>query len=170
MTLPQSDAGSGKLARAGLAACILGLVLCPFAYIAMGALRGFAPAFSWLTLPPLLAGSGYLLYRFLSNRPRATTGKVPLLLELISALLIAAFLVIVSGFTLFSIVERVGLFCMLFLICTLLALPIVLLRKTALADRLARLQGKLSLGLMLLVLLAAIAATGLYLIRPPAFL
>lgn len=43
----------------GLAACVLGLVLCPFAYIAIGALSGFAPAFALIALPPLL------LYRYL---------------------------------------------------------------------------------------------------------
>jgi hypothetical protein len=47
----QSEVAGSKLPNLGLSACVLGLVLCPFAYIAIGALTGCAPAFSFLALP-----------------------------------------------------------------------------------------------------------------------
>ncbi len=44
----------------GAAACILGILVVPYLYIALGALFSFPLAFSLIMLPPLLVGSGFL--------------------------------------------------------------------------------------------------------------
>lgn len=166
----QSDASVANLPKAALAACILGLVLSPFGYIAMGALAGFAPAFAWLALPPLLASVGYLLVRFLAGPGRGAASKWGLLAALFSWLVIAAFLLVISGFTLLTGLERIGLFATVFLAVTLFSLPIFLLRRTALEARLTPLPQSLTLFLLLSVLAVAAVATGNYLLHAPAFL
>ncbi len=170
MKLQQSESAGPHLPSAGLAACFLGLVLSPFAYIGIGALGGFAPAFSFLMLPPLLASVGYLLYRFLSRPTRDSPGYLLVLIEIVSWISITAFLVMVSNFTLLTKFERIGLFSTLFLAATLVSLPTVLMRRTALEERLRRLPNAVTLLLLLAVLLAAVATMTLYLLRAPAFL
>lgn len=170
MKLQQSESAGPHLPSAGLAACFLGLVLSPFAYIGIGALGGFAPAFSFLTLPPLLASVGYLLYRFLSRPTRDSPSYLLVLTEIVSWIPITAFLVMVSNFTLLTKLERIGLFSTLFLVATLVSLPTVLMRRTALEERLRRLPDVVTLLLLLAVLLAAVATMTIYLLRAPAFL
>lgn len=170
MKLQQSEVAGPHLPSAGLSACILGLVLCPFAYIVIGALAGFAPAFSFLTLPPLLASAGYLLYRFLAKPGRGSSSQLLVLAEIVSWILIAAFLVLISGFTLLTSFERIGLFFTLFLVAALVSLPAVLIRHTALEQRLRRLPDVVTLLLLLAVLLVAVVTMTIYLLRTPAFL
>ena len=169
MRLQQREAADPNLPSAGLAACVLGLVLCPFAYVAIGALAGFAPAFSFLTLPPLLASAGYLLYRFLSKPAQGSSSTLLLSAEVVSWIVIAAFLVVVSGFTLLTRFERIGLSSTLFLVATLVALPGVLLRRTALQQRLRRFPDGVTLVLLLAVLVVAVVSMVIYLLRAPAF-
>jgi hypothetical protein len=145
-------------------------VLCPFAYVAMGALSGFAPAFSFIALPPLVVSAGFLLYGFLARPPSRPTTALRASGEVISWFLIGAFLVVVSGFTLVTRFERVGLASTLFLGAALVAFPAVLLRPTSLEERLRRLPTGVALLLLLAILAAAGAAMVLYLLRPPAFL
>ncbi len=166
----RSEAAGPHLPSAGLSACVLGLVLCPFAYIAIGALAGFAPAFSFLTLPLLLASAGYLLYRFLSQPASGSSSRLLVGVEMIGGFLIAAFLIVVSNFTLLTGFERIGLFSTLFLVATLVSLPAVLVRRTALEERLRRLPDVVALPLLLAVLLAAVVTMAVYLLRAPAFL
>jgi hypothetical protein len=167
---PQPSEGGANLPTAGLAACVLGLVLCPFVYVAIGALAGFAPAFAWVTLPPLLLSSGYLLYRFLSTPGENPAGGPQLIAEVVSWIVIIAFVTIVSGFTLQTSFERIGLSLTLFLLASLFCLPVVLMRKTALQQRLVRLPGNVARSVLLAVLsLSAVTAT-VYLLRAPAFI
>ncbi len=170
MKLQQDESAGLPLSSAGLSACALGLVLCPFAYIAIGALAGFAPAFSFLALPPLLASVGYLLYRFLSRPARSSSSRLHWWAEIGSWIVIAAFLVVVSNFTLLTGFERIGLFSALFLVATLVSLPVVLIRRTALRERLRRLPDVVVILLLLAILLAAVVTTVVYLLRAPAFL
>ncbi len=153
-----------------LAACCVGLVLCPFAYVAIGALAGFAPAFSFLTIPPLLLATGYLLWRFFAQRATSLASGWLVAAEWLSMLLIGAFLTIVSGFTLLSAFERVGLFAMLFSVTTMLALPIVLKRTTPLGERLARWPKAITLPLLVAIFLATLVAVTGYLLAEPVFL
>ncbi len=171
MKLQQCEVAGSKLPCLGLSACVLGLVLCPLAYIAMGALSGFAPAFSFLTLPPLLASTSYLLFRFLSKLGRGSSSKLLVTAEIVSWILTIAFLIVVSNFTLLSEFERIGLFCTLFLLSTLVSLPIALIRQTALEERLRQLPNTVAIFLLLVVLLlVAVVIATVYLLRMPTFL
>lgn len=89
---------------------------------------------------------------------------------MIGGFLIAAFLIVVSNFTLLTGFERIGLFSTLFLVATLVSLPAVLVRRTALEERLRRLPDVVALPLLLAVLLAAVVTMAVYLLRAPAFL
>ena len=150
--------------------CILGLVLCPFGYIALGALSGFAPGFAYRTLPPLLASVGFLLYRFLS-KPRAEAADAMLIvIEVVGWILIAAFLALVSSFNLATLFEQIGLTATFFLAASGISLLVVLLRSTAVQQRLKRFP-TFAIGLLLLVLVVlAAVATGAYFLRAPAFI
>ena len=170
MKLQQSEVGLVNMVRACLSACILGLALCPFAYIAIGALGGFAPAFSFLALPLLLASSGFLIYRFIWKRTWVRANKLLLLAEAGSWVLIVTFLGIVSGFTLQTRFERAGLFATLFLSVSLLCLPLVLMRNTALRERLGGLPDQFALPLLLVIILTAAGTMAVYLFQSPAFL
>ncbi len=169
MKLQQSEATDSKFPSLGLSACILGLALCPLAYIAIGALTGFAPAFSFLSLPLLFASTGFLLYRLLSKPGRPSSNKWLITAEMVSWILIITFLVIVSDFTLLTKFERIGLFCSLFLVTSVISLPVLLMFQTALRERLKRLPNGVTLILLLAVLLAAAGTMALYLQRVPAF-
>lgn len=169
MKSQQSKAVGSNLANIGLTASVFGLVLCPFAYIAIGALAGFAPAFSFLALPPLLASIGYLIYRFFSKPGCRSANNLHLLAEIVSWMLILGFLIVASNFTLLTKSERIGLFSTLFLITSFVSLPAVLIRKTALGARLMRLQDVIAIPLLSAILLVAIVAMAMYLLRAPAF-
>lgn len=169
MQLQLSESGS-HLPAAGLAACVLGLVLCPFVYVAIGALAGFAPAFSWVSLPPLLVSSGYLLSRFLAKPKENASSHPQLMAEILSWSVIVAFVAVVSGFTLQTRFERIGLSLTFFLLASLLCLPGVLMRKTALQQRLGRLPNGVAKSVLLLVLsISAVTATA-YLFGAQAFI
>lgn len=159
-----------NLPAAGLAACVLGLALCPFIYIAIGALGGFAPAFSFVSLPPLLISCGYLLYRFLSKPGAPASSGVRLIAELASWMVIVAFVAIVSNFTLQTPFERLGLSLCFFLLASALCLPMVLMRRTALQQRLMQLPSAVATFVLLLVLLMSTTIVAIYLSRAPAFI
>src|SRR5688572_30321869 len=89
----------------GLASCILGLVVSPYVYVAFGAQRQFPLAFSLITLPPLLLGSGFLFWRFLSRPTPGTTSKALLAVEGVCLLIVVIFLVLISRFSLFTTFE-----------------------------------------------------------------
>lgn len=164
MSAPRSS-----YAQAGLAACCVGLALSPLAYIATGALGGFAPVFSMITLPPLAAALGLLLYRLLGRPRPADSGPVGAVAEGLSWLVVVAFLVLVSGFTLMTPFERVGQTLSYFLTCTVLSVPLILWRPTEAARRTSGL-GEATASLVLFGLLAVCGAVALlYLVQPPAF-
>lgn len=153
-------------------------MLCPFGYIAIGGLTGFDPAFALITLPPLLAASAYLLARYLSTPREAPTANRTLrvaeiasrLAEIASWLVILGFLTVISGFTLLTRFERIGLSSTFFLAATVLCLPVALLRRTALEQRLARLPGGAAKLALSAILLGAAALAIAYLVRDPSFI
>ena len=155
---------------AALAAFILGLVVCPFVYIAVGAPFTFKPAFSLLMLPPVLVGSGFLLWRFLS-KPTEHARNIPfLIIEGISWIAIVTFIILTSRFNLLTGLERFGLFCTFFLLASVSCLPLVLMRNTALEQRLRQLPKGVSLSALLIILaLSGLAMIG-YLLSTPAFI
>lgn len=169
MKPPRSEANRVRLTCAGLEAFVTGLLLSPFAYILIGALGGFAPAFSYLALPLLLAGECYLLYRYFSKPGRSVSGILSISAEIISWILIATFLVIISNFTLLTTFERIGLFSVLLFVTTLFSLPMALTRQTALRARLQQLPESLRLPLLLAIASTVVVVAGLYLFRTPEF-
>jgi hypothetical protein len=162
--------GGSKFPSAGLSACILGMVLVPFAYIAIGALSAFAVGFAVLTVPIVLVAAGYLLYRLLSKPPRpADVSVLPRVGEIVSWVLIACFVTLVSSFNLLTRFERVGLTCTLFLASFALALPVVLMRPTALHDRIRSMARSVILFWLVAILAAAVTVAIVFMIRPASF-
>jgi hypothetical protein len=89
--------------------------------------------------------------------------------EVVSWILIAGFLVVISNFTLQTKFERIGLSCTLFLVTTVISLPVVLMRRTALQARLRRLPNGVAWVLAVAVLAIAVAIVFVYLRRDPQF-
>jgi hypothetical protein len=140
-----------------LASCIVGLIISPFIYIGIGALFNFSAAFSLIMLPPLLLASGFLLWRFL-NKPRGQGNSMLIfVLEVISWMAIIAFLVFISGYSLLTTFERVGLFCTFFLIATAICLPLMSMRNTSLEQRIKELPK----GIVIAALVLVLASSGL---------
>ena len=90
-----------RVATAVLSSTIMGLLITPLVYVGIGALGGFAAAFALISLPVLLTCCLFLFYRYL-RRPASPTRPQPWLLaaEAVAWLLVAFFLVIVSGLVL----------------------------------------------------------------------
>jgi len=155
------------LPATALAAFVLGWVLCPFIYVAIGALgHFFAPAFFFIALPLMLISSGCLLFRFLGKPKEPASSAAWLIAEILSWFLIAAFITVVSNFTLFTPFERIGVLFMLYLLASLLSLPIVLMRKTALQQRLMKLPNSVITLLLVLVASISVVITAVYLLSP----
>src|SRR5687767_4776981 len=167
---PQLSESRSNLPAAGLAACMLGLVLCPFVYVAIGALAGFAPAFSWVALPPLLLSSGYLLYRFLGKPKESSSSRLHLIVEVLSWILIVSFVAVVSGFTLQTAFERVGLSLTIFLLASLFCLPAAVMRRTALQQRLMRVPNGVVKSVLLVIVSVSLVTATLYLFGARAFI
>ncbi|XVJ69342.1 MAG: hypothetical protein HEQ39_06585 [Rhizobacter sp.] len=154
-----------------LTSFIMGLLLTPLVYVAIGALGGFSMAFSILSLPLLLVSTLFLMRRFLLRI--SAPGKAGLgfmVVELVCWLLVGVFLFIVSGFTLLTAEERMGQFCVLLLIATVLATPLVLLRPSALARRVAQWPAQLVLACSLMAAVASIMFAVIHLSTPARFL
>lgn len=156
-----------NIAAVGLSACVFGLVLCPYVYVAIGALAGFGLAFSFLTLPPLAASTGLLLYRFLSN---PSGQRIRPWMELVCFSVVIAFLVLVSGFSLHTTLERIGLTSSVFLASSVLCLPVVLMRRTALQQRVESLPVLAVRLTLITVLTVASAAAVAFSFAEPAFI
>lgn len=155
---------------AGLAACVLGLILCPFSFVAIGALASFGAQVTWVGLPLLSSSSGYLLSRYLAKPQRSAVSRWHVLAESVSWTFLAAFLALISRFTLMTRFEQLGLVCLFFLVAALLSLPIVLLRPTALRERLRRVQPRLAGMLLLVIVLAAAVTATVHLVTPARFI
>jgi hypothetical protein len=151
-------------ASAGLAACVLGLAVSPLAYV--GVLGGFSPMFAIFTMPPVLLSIGYLVWKYLS-KPGA--GRPNALLEGLSWLIIAAFLVMVLGVNLMTRVEGSGLQSCVLLGASAVWLPVVLLRETALRARMDGIPELLAMALLLVLLAATAGLAAMYLMTPARF-
>ena len=151
-------------AATGLAACVLGLVVSPLAYV--GVLGGFAPAFAFITMPPLFLSVGYLVWKYVA-RPGSKGPNV--FLEALSWLVIAAFLFMVLGVNLLTRVEGAGLQSCVLLVASAVCLPVILLRETALRARMQGIPAGTAMVLLLSLLAATASLAAMYLIRPAAF-
>jgi hypothetical protein len=156
-----------NLVATALTACILGLVTCPLPYVVIGALLQASLAFSIVELPPFLIGSGFLLWRYLA-RPPLAAGGIPLLVaEILSWDGLAVFLFDISGFSLMTTAERIGLASMFFLLTSLLCLPLVIWRETALEAWIERLPRAMSAAALVIVLVATGIAIAAFFLIPP---
>lgn len=154
----------------GLAAWLIGLLLCPAGYVALGALARFAPALALVIGPPVLLSTAYLLVRCLSGPAAAPAAAWHGVAEAMSWLCVLGFLVVVSGFGLHTRYERMTLTVTLHLGCWLLALPVVVLRgRTRLLDRMARLPQAVALAALAALVMWALACAAAYGLRPAAF-
>lgn len=163
-------AKKGGIPAIAFAACLLGVIISPWFFIACGALSGFPPVFSFVMLPPLILGSGFLFRRFLSKPENCGTGKLSLVFEAGSWIVIVIFIIFVSGINLMTAFERFGQSCVFFLAASICSLPVVAFRETALEHRLTKIPNAKSVGILLLVLLISVLATIAYLIGTPAFI
>ena len=154
-----------------LSSLIMGLLFAPLGYIAIGALGGFSSAFSMLSLPLLLGSTLFLSSRLL---PRVTAPEGSRwwlkALEFVSWSLVGLFLLIVSGFTLLTTWERIGLFCVLLSVASVLIAPFIFLRPSALVAKVAQWPAQVVLvcSVSLAGLLIVCAVT--YLLTPSRFL
>jgi hypothetical protein len=154
-----------------LAACTLGLLVCPFVFLAIGALSHFPAMFSIVMLPTFLVGCGFLLFRYLA-KPREAPARRPALvvLESLSWMSVGVFLFFVSGINLPTTFERVGAACTAFLVGSAICFPVVVLRRTALERRLGYLRPAAALAILLLILGGSVVIAVAYLRTPAAFI
>jgi hypothetical protein len=182
---PQPSKNRSSLPAAGLAACVLGAVLFPLIFVALFGgvdilLRrsgGLPPEFWLATLPPLLIGIGYLLYRFLRKPRERASGDTRLsakiarwLMVVLSWFVIAVFVVIISKYPLNATFEQVGISLTFFLLASLLSLPVVLIRKTALQQRLMQLPNSIVTAALALVVSVSTVIAVVYLMTPATFI
>ncbi|WOI47648.1 hypothetical protein [Acidovorax sp. BLS4] len=154
-----------------LSSVVMGLLLTPMIYVAIGALSGFAMAFAFLSLPSLLACTLILSYRFLARPGVRESSRARFsAVESIAWLLVGSFLFVISDFTLLTLSERVGLFCTLLLIASFLAAPWMALRPCALVVRIAQWPKPLVLACSLSATVLLIMGSAIYLYKPDPFL
>ncbi|MCL2075327.1 MAG: hypothetical protein FWH15_02585 [Betaproteobacteria bacterium] len=142
-----------SLPATALAALVLGLVLCPFIYALFHVLgQTVTPNLSlFVVLLLLLISGGCLLFRFLGKPKEPASSGAWLIAEILGWLVIAMSIMILSQCVFCSILDRTGGFLMFFLFASLLSLPVVLMRKTALQQRLMKLPNIVITPLVVLV-------------------
>jgi hypothetical protein len=142
----------------------------PYVYIAIGAMHAFDVMVSIITLPPLLLSNGYLLRRYLARPAHSKCAWWACALEALCWAATVTFLIVVSNFTLLTTFERLGLTVTFFAIATIVCVPVVLLRATALQQRLTRVPTQVA-RLALAAIVAATAVTvAVHLLKAPAFI
>ena len=162
--------GESAIPASLLAACVLGLLLCPFVYLAIGALRAFEPAMFIITLPPLFASVWYLGQRYLRRAANEPLRIRSVLFEAASWLVIGFFLLVVSNLNLMTPIERAGLFFCIHPVASVVLVPFTVLRTTALKQRLTRLPPWMALTVLAMYAgLAAIMAAS-YMLLPQRFI
>jgi hypothetical protein len=167
---PLPFANRNRITSALLAACTLGLLLCPFVYLAMGALTAFEPALFAVTLPPLGASIYYLGRRYLREEAGKLKKTRHALLEFVSWFVVGGFLLIVSDLGLQTSSERVGLFFCIELPASAACLPFTLRRRMALTERLAHLPAWVAIAALALFAGAAAIAIATYIVLPTQFI
>lgn len=168
---PDHPAMKHKMPVRVLSSFIIGLALAPLGYIAIGALGGFSAAFSMLSLPLLLGSMAFLLLRLLPETPGPKAGRRWwMVVEGVAWLLTGLFLLVVSGFTLLTTWERIGLFCVVVLAASVLAAPVAWWRPCALVARVGQWPPKLVLGWSVSCAGLLIGGAAFYVVSPSPFL
>jgi len=143
-----------------LASCVLGLATAPLPLLLLGGRSEWGGAFGVVASVTVLLSSGALVYRYIVRRAGAhgagTGGRV---VEAASWMVVIAFLIVGSGINLLVGIARAGVVADSFLLLTLLALPVVILRRTAIEARLTRLpRGGVRIGVAVALVVAGLIA------------
>lgn len=162
---------ASRLTAAGLAACMLGFVLCPFPFLVI-ALRGDLQygVRAALVVSSFVLGAAVLLIRFLRRPPQGARDQRAWLIELPCWAAVTYSLLVLSAVNLARGLERWGSASLFFLCLSSVFLPIVLLRSTEIEHRLTRWPHKLRLGALLTVLSLTILVAWQYLATPTQFI
>jgi hypothetical protein len=170
MTPPVVPDRSSRFPAALLAAYVVGVVLSPLGYVATGALGDFRTSFALAALPLLAASIGFLLWRYLREGQDDERGAGALrVVEALGLAFVVGFLVLASGARLTRGAQRIGIAAGFALAAMVLALALVLPRRSALEARLARVPRRAATAALVALLLAALAAVGVALATPARF-
>jgi hypothetical protein len=145
-------------------------LLCPLFYVAIGVLAELKPLASLIISAVLFGGGGFLLWRFVWRRDGGGEGVLLYSVEAIIIVLISAVLFVVSNVTLLTDFERVGLLSLFFVLAFLIALPLVLIRQTALERQLRYLPKAVATAAALVILAPTLALMVSYLFSGPSHL
>lgn len=160
-----------RFPSAALTACILGLVICPAPFIAIGARSGLPSAIGFVLLPAFVFGSAFLLVRFLGKTANRSPGAHAMrIAEAAAWVVIAAFLFFVSGVNLMTGVERSGAVSTFFLAASVCWLPVVAVRKTALEARLTQLPRRVAIVMLIVVVAVSGISMINFIVTPSAFI
>ncbi len=170
MKLPQYRESGLHWKKAALPACILGLLFCPLAYVVIGALSGFSFILSAILIPPLLISTGYLTYSYIFSETKEKTSWIKNSIEGICWVIIIFFIYVISNFTLFTLLERVGFFALLYFITNAIFIIFTLFYKTNLEDRLGKIPESISLMLSALIILTVVSLGATYLLTNSSFI
>jgi hypothetical protein len=123
-----------------LAACIVGLAIAPLPLLLLGGRSEWGSVFGIVAGAVVLSASGALVCRYVVRRAdTARSGTGGRVVEAASWVVVIAFMIVGSGINLAVGIERAGIVADSFLLLTLLGLPVVVLRRTAIEGRLTRL-------------------------------
>lgn len=155
-----------SLAAIWVSACIVGAILSPLGYIAIGALAAFAPLFSVVMLPPLAIATGWLLYRNLFGKlPHCQLGRWHHAANCLAWGMTALFLSFISGFSLFKPLERFGILGTIYLAAVTAALPLVWTMRTRRAIAPTWMHSPISVAMTILACSTAGAAAIAYAVQ-----
>lgn len=169
-SLPNKPFGTSRALSMACSCLILGLLLTPLAYIAIGGLGGFSTEFSLISLPLLAFSILFLLFRFFGKKTPDKSFNLRHAIEVICWLLIIAFLFFVSNFTLLTAFERIGLFTALFIACAIISIPILAILQSALVKRVEAWPRAWTVAVQLAIGIPAIILTAAYLFTATASL
>jgi hypothetical protein len=160
-----------RLPVTALAACVLGIVLCPVPYALLAARAEFTSFALPTTALPFAIGAA-VLFRRLLRKPQvvATRSRAMQWVELASWVTVVSFLFFISQIHLLRGVQRWGAVSAVFLSASVCCLPLVWLRPTVIEQRLAVLPR----ALILTALCGILAVSGIlllmYLSTPTQFI
>jgi len=144
-----------------LAACVLGLATAPLPLLLLGGRSewGSGP-FGIAASALVLLATGALVFRYVIRRANAAgTGAGGRVVEVASWVVVIAFLIVGSGINLLVGIERAGVVADSFLLLSLLGLPVVILRRTAVEGRLTRLpRAGVRIGAVAVLVVAGLVA------------
>jgi len=155
-----------RAAPIGLAASILGWTVSPLFYVALGTPFQLPIAMALMLVGTTLVASTFLLVRCLARPAAHHAGLARRIAEGVSAAIVLAFLVLMANTVFVGNSRRLGFAFTVFFGAWLFCLPLVLVRKTDLEQRLAKIPRGVSIGALALLLSVSGFYVYLFLSRP----